>query len=224
MTNYAPLAGDAGISVASTVWATARNALTGTLDAAGPISVFARLVTPDYAISRYFVTFDTSAFPADATIVSAIVYLYGQAKGGTQTDRAYNIYNSSHSDTVVAGDYDLGGSTPQCDTSITQDNWSVGVYNSFELNAAGKASVVKAGYTKFCLREVNKDVANSAPAVSNNTYIQVLASDGASDAYLTIIYTQGLSGVKKFMTVPSANIKKIMSVPVGSIKKLAGVS
>lgn len=188
-TNYYPLAGDGCIYKDDTDWFLARNATSGTLSIASGW-VFSRWQAANsYGVGRYFATFDTTALPTNASISSASVYLYQASKGGTNT-RSYGLYNSNHSNTVVAGDLDLAGTTVQSSTTFDHSAISDGQWLIFPLNSQGIASIIKGGYTKFSCREVSKDVANSAPTDAyQNVYITITPSSGANKPYLSVTYT-----------------------------------
>lgn len=184
---YYPFAdgGDASIYASSTAdWATPRNATTGTLRTGNYIQ--ATLSGPTRFIERTFLTLDTSAIPDTANISSAVLYVYITSVSNANSP-SYRLYNSTHTDTIIAGDYDLMGTTEQSGTYLTTPTASA--YASFTLNAAGLASINKTGYTKFAIREASYDVANTQPGGSN--VLQIADSNTANDPYLEVTYTVG---------------------------------
>lgn len=168
---------DSEIAASNAVWATAHDATTGTLGNTATEFVYARLLSGTYGIARFFGTFDTSSIGSD-TVSSVTFSLYVQAKGGT-TSTAYNVYNSTHSDTIVAGDFDLAGTTAYS-TAIARASISTSAYNNWTGNATFISAINGSGNTKICVREENFDVADSAPVTDENNYIQVSMVETAS--------------------------------------------
>jgi hypothetical protein len=182
-TNYTP-SSDNSIYANSAVYATVRAATTGT--ARGGSSGIVQSVA-GYYIERAFLTFDTSAIGDTDTIDSAYLRLNAKRNVGS-AGRSYNVYDSTHSDTVVAGDFDLAGSTAYSDTPITQATLgTVYANHDWALNAAGLAGVSKTGNTKVSLREVLKDVDNVAPTDEVSMIFETVES--AADPVLSVTYS-----------------------------------
>jgi len=171
---------DGGIYNNSGDWSTARDATSGTLDqGCNAGESYGRLVGGDYYVGRTFLTFDTSAIPDSDIIDSAVLSVSPGTLSGGGTSRSINIYDSTHTDDPIAGDYDLAGTTAYS-TAITQDLLVVDTYSDFTLNASGLSAINASGYSKFSVREVQKDVANSAPANDIYTILNLHYCTGVS--------------------------------------------
>ena len=117
-------------------------------------------------LSRVVLLFDTSPLPDGATIVSAVLSVYGTA---TSLGDPYgwlpalNIYAPSPTlNTALANaDYNVGnwGSTALSDNLVAA-SWNNAGWNNWTLNATGLALISKTSITKLGIREVNYDVAN----------------------------------------------------------------
>jgi len=173
-------------------WATTHNAANGTANGISADEyLMARYFSTVYTVYRMFQIVDTSALPDDAVISSATVGFWGLGSGGTDP-RHYNIYSSTAGDTLANSDYQSCGTTAFSDTSVAHSAWTTGSYNTWAMNATGIAAISKTGKTKFSIREADKDVANTAPAVDVNNYVhgQTSAYTGATrDPYLSVTYT-----------------------------------
>jgi len=129
-------------------------------------------------IVRSILVFVTSGLPDTANVSAATLSLRSDYKSVVgATTPANNIYHCTPAnvDSIVAGDYDSMSGDALCDTAITYANWDAGDvnFNDFVLNAAGIAtdtSINRQGSSFFMLREVNYDVANSAPPWGNGVY------------------------------------------------------
>jgi hypothetical protein len=155
---------DKSIYASGSNWTTVRNTSSGTMR--DGLYTQSTLSGATRFIERTFLTFDTSSLPNDATIVSAKLSVYGVAADSAKTNSpSYRIYNSSHSDTIVAADYSAMGTTELSDTYV--DSLNNGDWNDFELNSDGIEAISKTGTTKFCIREAVYDVGNTQPGGSN---------------------------------------------------------
>ena len=142
--------------------------------------------------------FDTSALGAGSTVDSATLSLWGTSKADALVATPnINIYSSAPASNtaLAAGDFDSLGSTA-FSTAITYDNWSVTAYNDFALNASGLTNISKTAVSKFGARNVNYDVANSAPpwadqAISRLNGANAEAADTTNDPKLVVTYTAG---------------------------------
>jgi len=179
---------DESLTSSASSWSSTRDATTATVRTGTSSYVFTFKSTVSYYCERYFSTINTSGLTAGASILGASYVVLGINKTGTGS-RSYNIYDSNHSDTVQASDFDLCGSTAWA-TAITQSAFSGSGINTWTLNATGLAGINKTGNTKLCIREVLKDVANSAPT-DDNQYVGFSNIESANDPYLEITYTEG---------------------------------
>ncbi len=191
-TFYSPTNGANGrITADNATFATAHNATSGTFD-----STLGKLgcgLDTTYKIDRLFFGFNTSAIPANATVVSATLNVYGSA---TYNPAAFNNGTASDVDcvqgtpadptTLVDGDYDQLGTTVASSiamASIDQDG-----LNTW---AVTPAWVVKGGKTCICLRH-SLDIDNTTPSQLNRCYFDLLQD--ANDPYLVVTYTVPSSG------------------------------
>lgn len=148
-------------------WTNAHDATSGTITTTGYGGYVGAYYTgSQYEVLRTLYTFDTSSLPNDK-VATANFYVMGAMVSATQS-RQYNIYNSNHSDTITGDDFDLCGTTA-LSTAKNDSSWGVESYNNFSL---ATSSINVAGYTKFCLRDVTKDVNNSAPSVLTDVWIR----------------------------------------------------
>jgi hypothetical protein len=147
-------------------------------------------------LHRGVFVFDTSSIPSGDVISAVTLKIGGHSKADPATAIApdVNVYGigASGTDTqILAGDYQLAGSTPFCDTPITYAGWDIAGVNDFIFNAAGIAAIDKAGYTRLCLRNANYDVANVAPAwigVVQNHDLNADMDEGSPRPELEIVH------------------------------------
>jgi len=137
-------------------------------------SIYAPNIKADSVTDRWLINakgiflFNTSRLEDAGTILSAIFSLYCWYKLDQFTIPLaidVNVYSSNPAENfnVVGADYATLGSIPFCDTPIAFDDWVVGAYNDFVLNAAGLAAISKTGITKLGTRNANYDVAGVEP-------------------------------------------------------------
>lgn len=195
-----PATDDQSIVNTTTNWQTSHDATSGTLRGGTVYYIQSYNYTAgDFANERGFLKADTSGIPDNATISAASLVLNSVEKkdsagAGLGDTSAYNVYNSSHSDTLTTTDYNDGGTTAWS-TAVTWTNWpaTANADVTYTFNATGIAGISKTGYTKLCLREATYDVANSVPATSKKqTYVapnNSAATGTGDDPYLSITYT-----------------------------------
>lgn len=185
---------DAGINPTdNATWATVHDATTGSLSNADSYA-YARLFDAVYGVDRYLANIDTSTIGTD-TITSAVYSVYSDGKGDADS-RSFNVYSSTHSVPIVAGDFDLVGTTAYA-TAITDTNWNAAGYNDFTLLTPDDGKINKTGTTKLCIRDVSKDVGNVAPVNTKNAYVHILtvATSGTSqDPKLVIVHSAAGGG------------------------------
>jgi len=143
---------------------------------------------------RLVFIFDTSDLPNDCTIDSATLVIKCTAKSDalsfTPDVAVYGATTLSDTN-VVAADYQTVASTVFSNV-IAYGDITAGQNQTFTLNAAGLAAISKTGKTKFCLRNANCDVANSAPswASSVSSAISFSQSGSITKPVLTVNYTE----------------------------------
>lgn len=127
----------------------------------------------DWDIARGLLFFDTSGLGADATVVSAKLYLY-DFTGGTKYEA-----DDGHADLYVVegvqgdpiGVDDFGDHLTKTAPGgiITYDNWDdsgTNAENIIQLNNTGIGWISKTATTKFCLR-IKGDIDDTAPSDRN---------------------------------------------------------
>ena len=152
---------DDSIRSQSATFSTVHDDVTGTSRNDAYNLIYCYLDSGTYYIERGFETFDTSSLGDSDYIANVTLKL--RIEGVSGSDVSFNVFNSTHTDTVADADYDLGGTTAYA-TAIPISNISVGQDITFTFNAAGRAAINKTGKTKFCIRQVENDVGNSAPS------------------------------------------------------------
>lgn len=170
------------------VWASTRDAASGTPNTGA--DVYADFYAGDstYYIDRTFFVFDTSSVVG--TITAVELYLKPTITGQT-TDHT-NAYASTQAGTsaLTGTDFAACGTTAYANTGVVDSSATGGVYFSLTFNATGIAAINQAGYTKICMRDVEKDVGNSAPSsgFGATLYMNTPATAG-SEPFLRITYT-----------------------------------
>lgn len=179
-------------SDAQATWAASQGATSGSLNT-GFQQVYAywRTVDSKYYIARSFDEFDTSSISSGDTITSATL----SAKVSSVTARSglcgVNVYQSTHSSTLAAGDYDLCGTTA-FSTTVGFGSMTAGVYVDWVLDSNGIANINKGGLSRFALREANFDVANSSPAKDlnpNMIFYDSVEAGTSSDPKIVIVHS-----------------------------------
>lgn len=140
-------------------------------------------------LDRGVTTFDTTPVPANATITSVQLTVYGSAKGSGLGQPDLDVVDVSLAATndIVTGDYDAFGTTVYASVAYTSYA-SAGGANNFSVPAA---SVTKEGVSQYGFR-TSWDTDNSAPSwVSGaDTYFSFTNADnGSSIPCLTVEYT-----------------------------------
>lgn len=183
-------AGDGSISAASTVWATARDATTGTaVDNEATRYMMADKDGATYTVTRAYFPIDTSAIPDGDTISSATFSVDndGFLSGSVLTGLIQTTTASDSS--IVAGDFDaLTLNSPTEGTDARVALTSTG-YKDFVMNASGISWVSKTGYTKLGLR-ISNDIDNSAPTVRNYVHLYHSEQTGTTnDPKLVVVHS-----------------------------------
>lgn len=194
-------------------WTNTHDAVTG--ESASPVASTAEVRTGKtiggiYSIYRTFLPFNTSSIPANALVTSASLNVYVTATSSGLTDNDGDDYinvvqtSQPNSTTFTTADYDLVGAVSNPPTGATAIDltagFTVGAYNTFNLNTTGISWVKIDGQNSSCgtskattclgLRE-GHDMVNSAfTGVGANT-ITISTSEAAGtsqDPYLEVTY------------------------------------
>lgn len=197
LTAYAHSADGNIRKTSATSWADARGATSGntpTTSAATDNAYFIGYWLGDaWYIERFWMAFDTSSIPDDATITSASLYIYPQTITNVgYTDSLCVVESTAASATaLVAGDFDQVGST-EFATRVSTSGLSTSAYKEIPLNASGLAAISKTGYTKLALRSA-RDVDNSAPSNGQYSILLINTADQTGDSKdpkLVVTYTE----------------------------------
>jgi len=156
-----------------------------------------RSSTNFFAIWRSFFPIDTSVIPDDATISSAIFYLYA-FNIVDEYDDGYGYFSivtatDPNDGALTAGDYSSVSDTEVHDSGERKDatGLSTVAYTDWTLNATGINSISKTGYTNLACRD-GHDITNNAPASTNkSTQARFFNADDATKyPYLSVTYTE----------------------------------
>lgn len=177
-------------SANSTSWATVRGASTGTVGGTeSDQRVSSDFQSPNYWIDRFFLWFDTSSIPANATVNSAIVklYFYSTAASNINTITFHLVPATMASNTLVSGDFN--NLTFSSKGSIAYTSISDAAYNNITLDTA---AVTLGSQTKLAVI-TSRDLNNSAPTGRNERSIQ--EDTEANPPILTLDYTVPSAGM-----------------------------
>ena len=180
---------------------------------------------------RTFAFFDTSSIPDTDVIDSAILSIYGTSK----TD-AHNctpdvgVYGTTSTGTTALAnaDYQKYLSTAFSST-ISYANWSTAGFNDFALNADGLANISKTGLSRFCIRNVKHDVANTEPSRGGNNLQSATKgyfadqTGTSNDPKLVVVHSSPVVGpakLKTMNTLATAKIKTIDGLAIAKIKTI----
>jgi len=181
---------DGGVSnvPASTVWATIRGAANGTsTQQSGPATSTCRVrctaTTNQYDVmTRGIFLFDTSSIGAGSGVTAATFGLTASAIDEGLSPASYLVLCASNPATntdIVVGDYSTFGSTRYA-TDVYQAGayTDSATYNTWTMNATGRAAVDMTGITKLATRSAY-DFDNAEPVWSSgaNSFITVLLAE-----------------------------------------------
>jgi hypothetical protein len=188
-TKYYAAAEDVQIVNSGTVWATVRDASSGSsMNQTENLSLYCYKSGTTYYIYRYSVDFDTAGIIGTITKVTFGIVGINLAGSG----RTYNIYGSTAGDAKALGDYSKSDTTAYTDAGFPDSSWAYApTLNTVDFNATGIAAVNKSGRTKVCFKSATNDAANSAPdtTICGLSYKSRAASGTANDPYLEVTYT-----------------------------------
>lgn len=116
------------------------------------------------SLVRFFIGFNTSSIPDNATITSAIFSIESES-GGQSGAGKLNVgitgFAPTLNTTLQLTDYNSFGNTSYSDTYIGWDAWELAGNQNFTLNAAGLANVSKTAYTPIMVR-IKDDILGTA--------------------------------------------------------------
>lgn len=162
------------------------------------------------AIRRIAMYYNTDGIPDDAVITDAYVDLYVWAKSNQLPATSnYTFQNGmpSHPERpAVVGDYDYFQYAGIMATK-SYDDISTGQYNSWDLTAAGIASINLTGWTKWILRESYYDIGNVNPMSGSikNNYISFYAEE-KGDGFWHILYVHYINDNPDVSTLAASQV------------------
>lgn len=159
-------------------------------DADTAASVVSTTTTDQYSeIRKIIALFDTSAVPAGATISTATLQLYCNSKSTQMTANAVVRSSAPASNTaLVAGDYDSVGTTDLSDT-IAVSAISTSAYNTWTLNASGRAAITAGGITKLAIV-----ITEPTWVTDKSVNINTGTAESANPPILTVNYVVDTTG------------------------------
>lgn len=150
-------------------------------------------------IRRMICLFDTSAIGASSTVDSGTCEFICTSKSDDFTD-TYSLVESdpATNTALVTGDYATIGTTLQAtDIAISAINADDSTYNVWTLNSTGKASIAKAGITKFAgiagFDQSGNEPTWASIKSSRCSFRMADTADTTSDIKLVITFTPGSS-------------------------------
>jgi hypothetical protein len=153
------------------------------------------------SIWRGIFVFDTSGLGNIGSITSATfkVYVEGKADqlGGSHEVALVDTTPASDTDLVDA-DYGQVGTTKQA-TNLTVSSITTSAYNTWTLDATGRASINPTGKTKFALR-IERDRANSEPPWGSLELTRIFGqyAGGANPPELSVTYLDAVEGAYSY--------------------------
>ena len=187
---------------ASEAWATIRGGAGTAFNDSGStayVGIYFSVTANKYlVIRRAPLLFYTASLPDGATITSATIALYGIAEVDTAAKDPYiNVYTCNPISAIALenADYNIARwITTACSTLKAEADWNLTSWNTFTLNAAGKAAISKTAVSKFGMMEAHYDAPNTDPAwggggTLDSVYAWTSADGGANKPVLTVNYT-----------------------------------
>ena len=182
-----------------------------------------------FQVERSMIFFDTSNLPDDASIISATLSLYGNAK--IIVDEEINLivqngYDPYPHEPVIAEDFGDSHYYGNCGSISSNDFITTG-YNEITLNSEGISEINKQGTSKYCLR-IDKEINKESPWDGTGygfyqEFFNVYSSDmgGSYRPKLTVEYTTG-GGDLNVQTNDATNIDENSAKLNGKIIDYAG--
>jgi hypothetical protein len=154
-------------------WDQCRNAAQGNLaySTFEGATVASRYEAGKYDVKRVFFTFDTSAVPVNATIVSARLNFYAGPYQNGSTRRVH-VVDSFQGVPLTSSDFNHIGFISGGFADLVSDTWK-----QIPLNPTGLTWIVKGGVTKFALIH-DLDLNNVTPSDGNDSIISMSEASG----------------------------------------------
>jgi hypothetical protein len=203
-------AGDGLVAHSNANWNTLHDATTGSnlFDAVSSGQLAAVLVSGTYSIQRLFFPINTSAIPANATIVSAtfnfeVQSVSGTNNSGTRTAALVETSQPSHS-ALTTADFNNTGATDNPTEGASRVTITAAGDLAFTLNPTGLAWIKKSGQSSTCgtgltgwtclgMRAAWLDADDVAPTDGSQEMAATIyfseQTGTTNDPYLTVIYT-----------------------------------
>jgi hypothetical protein len=146
-------------------------------------------------IERVFMTFDTSAIPLMARIISATLYVYCEGASEVNFVGDASIVQSSQSNptSLATSDYGSVGTTEAHDggARIAYSSLAIGGWYSWAFNSTGLNFINKGSWTKLSIREFNADINDVTPSSGGTGIATFHTANTAEIPYLRITYIVG---------------------------------
>lgn len=184
-------ASDGYLYNSASTYASAHNALTGTVYNSYNYIVGGQILYGNYGVDRSCLFFDTSVVPDGATIENATLSLYVIFD---ESDTDFNVTIQSSTNyphlPIQSSDFYFNWYSGNGGSRNTSEIAGAGYWN-ITLSSTGESYVNDEGYTRLMLRSSN-DIANTAP--TGNEYVTFNSRD-AGEAYAPKLYvTYTVSG------------------------------
>lgn len=183
---------DGMVTATSTVFATVRNATTGTPNDTATTTgsdVQCSTFSGTYYFGRGFFLFDTSAIPDSDTIDSAVFSQYTTGSYSDADSTTFECVETSPASNtaIAAGDYDNFTNTSGGNRAL----YNTTGYKDITLNATGEGWISKTGVTKLGIIG-GRDLNNSAPTGLNRDVFYFADQSGTSnDPKLAVTHSGG---------------------------------
>ncbi len=133
-----------------------------------------------FAVERGALVFDTSALPAGATIISAVLSLYGRYNNSDADFDITVVSGEDLADTFVNADYGELLARIASMGALNSSEYSHEAYNEITLNALGRTAISKTGKTRLALRS-SKDISATSPASDPALSVERLRPNAPGD-------------------------------------------
>jgi len=161
--------------------------------------------SPDYALFRVPIYFDTSSLPDNSSVTAATLKLYGR---DDKSDTNFNITiqtgtsSSYPADPFTLADYNYTHYTGD-GGSLTTVGFTIAGYNSITLNATGRGWINKTGATKFMVRS-SRDISSTPP--TGEEKVQIWFYEKGTGYWPTLDVTYTASAAPTVTTDAASNI------------------
>jgi len=184
---------DGRVETIASTWASAYGGNSPSADSANAYmgSIYS---DPWYLCNHFYINFDTSDIPDDATIDSATLSLYGR-DDQSDTDFTLEVYAHNWGDTLETGDWLIPGDFSGL-TRVAYKSTSGGISNSaytdFSSDAAFLTNISKTGFTRL-VGTSDRFIATTEPTGRERVRFYV-NEDAGKQPKLVVAYTEAAAG------------------------------